>query len=168
MHVAGYEWKENVRLQSGAVTSAQEVGEHLELLRVEHKGELTPEDVLRDAENPNSPLHSHFEWDNTSAARQHRLNQARNLIRSVVAIYVSEDKPAQRVRAYVNIPEPGTPHYRSTQHAMSQATTRDMVLRRAWSELQAWRKRYRDLSEFSKLFAAVDDAAEQLPKTIRQ
>lgn len=162
MKVAGYEFAEGVRFQSGAIGSPNEVGQHLELLRLQNKGELTPADVVQDARNRNSPLHSFFEWDDGAAAEAYRLQQARGLIRSVVAIYVSEEKPAARVRAFVHIPEKEAPHYRATGQAMSQAKTRKLVLQRAWAELQAWRQRYKDLAEFAELFEVVDEIAEKL------
>lgn len=169
MQIAGFEFADGARFQAGAHKNAAEVGAHLELLRKEHKGELTPEDVLKDAENPNSPLHSFFEWDDGEAARQHRLAQARGLIRSVVAIYTHDDKPATRTRAYVHVPESReTAHYRRADHAMSQTNTREMVLRRAWQELQQWRQRYKDLSEFAKLIEVVDEIAKKLPVEVRK
>lgn len=158
MRIGGFEFADGARFQPGAVADAKSVGEHLELLRKECKGELTPLDVVNDARNDNSPLHSFFEWDDGEAAEAYRLQQARGLIRSVVAIYVSEDKPAVRQKAYVHINEPSAPHYREMGHAMSQAKTRKLVLERAWREFQAWRKRYKDLKEFSDLF----EVAEQI------
>lgn len=168
MKIAGFEFAEGARFQKGAVLNATLVGNHIELLRQQQKGEITPEDVIADARNPNSPLHSFFEWDDTAAAEQHRLQQARGLIRSVIAVYVSEDRPAVRAKAYVHIPDPGAQHYREACHAMSQARTRKMVLQRAWRELQAWRDRYKDLKEFSDLIAVIDDVDKHLPKTLRQ
>lgn len=156
MRIAGYEFTEGARFQPGEHPAAKEVGEHLEMLRQRFKGEITPRDLLDDARNPNSPLHSFFEWSDTEAAEQYRLQQARGLIRSVVAIYVQEDKPATRVRAYVHVPEPGTPHYRETGHAMSQKKTRDMVLQRALRELIGWQKRYHELHEFADLFENIE------------
>ncbi|MDF2622022.1 MAG: hypothetical protein K0S00_4681 [Xanthobacteraceae bacterium] len=163
MKIAGFEFSQGTRFQAGAALDAKSVGEHLELLRQQQHGELTPEDVLKDAENPNSPLHSFFEWSDTEAARQYRLHQARGLIRAVVAIYTSDDRPAVRTKAYVHIPEPGAPHYREAGHAMSQTKTRQMVLQRAWRELQQWRARYKDLKEFSELFEVIDDVEKHLP-----
>ena len=157
MRIAGYEFSEGFRPQSGAQVEAKEVGQHLELLRKEAKGELTPEDVLKDAENSNSPLHAFFEWSDTEAARQYRLSQARTLIRAVVAVYVDDEKPARRMKAFVHINEPGAPHYRDTAHAMSVKRTRDMVLKQAWRELQAWRNRYKDLAEFAAVFEAMEN-----------
>ena len=167
MRIAGYEFSEGARFQAGASTNAAVVGAHLDFLRQKLKGELTPPDVVADARNPNSPLHSFFEWDDGAAAEAYRLSQARGLIRAVVAIYTSESKPAVRQRMFVHINEPSAPHYREVGHAMSQKKTREIVLSRAWRELKDWRERYRDLKEFSELFEVIDDAAKALPKPAR-
>ena len=162
--IAGYEFSPGCRFQSGAVQDSKAVGEHLELLRKQHKGEITPQDVLDDAKHDNSPLHSFFEWDDGIAAQQHRLAQARGLIRSVVAIYTSSKVPAVRMKAFIHIPEKGAPHYRETSQALSETKTRDMVLQRAWREFVEWRKRYVDLAEFSKLFDAAEEVQKALPR----
>lgn len=157
MRIADFEFADGARFQAGQHPDAAVVGQHIELLRERCKGELTPEDVLDDARNPNSPLHSFFEWSDTEAARQYRLKQARGLIRAVVAIYVSDDKPAVKQRAYVNIKARGEPqHYRELSHAMSQTKTREIVLNRALDELVSWRNRYRDLKAFADLFDQID------------
>ncbi|MCA0425033.1 MAG: hypothetical protein LCH61_17250 [Proteobacteria bacterium] len=156
MKIARYEFAEGARFQAGSDrTNPNAVGEHLELLRKREHGELTPEDVVADARNPNSPLHQFFEWDDSEAAQQHRLGQARGLIRAVVAIYVSEDKPAVRTKAFIHISEPGAPHYREASHALSMQKTRDMVLQRAWGELMQWKRRYQDLAEFAELVPVI-------------
>jgi len=165
MQIAGFEFADGARFQAGAHKNAAEVGAHLEFIRQQHKGELTPEDVLADAENPNSPLHSFFEWSDTEAARQHRLHQARGLIRSVVAIYTSEEQPAVRMKAYVHVPEGReTSHYREVGHAMSVKKTRDLVLQKAWREFQQWRQRYKDLKEFADLFEVADEIAKKIAR----
>ena len=156
MRIAGFEFSEGARFQAGASKDAKAVGHHLEMLRKKCKGELTPEDVLADAKHNNSPLHSFFEWDEGAAAQQYRLQQARGLIRAVVAIYVQPDKPAVRQKAYVHINEPSAPHYRESSHAMSQTKTRGMVLKQALSELIAWKKRYKDLQEFAAVIDIID------------
>jgi hypothetical protein len=162
MKITGYEWAEHASIRVGKA-NPNIVGEHLELLRKKHKNELTPDDVVKDAKNGNSPLHPFFEWDDSAAAQQHRLSQARGLIRSVVAIYKEDEKPPRRMRAFVHIAEAGAPHYRDTAHAMSQTRTRDIVLRQAWREFQSWRKRYEELDEFAGLFETADRIAKKLP-----
>lgn len=166
MRIAGFEFADGARFQAGQHPEAAIVGQHIEMLRQRCKGELTPEDILDDAKNDNSPLHSFFEWSDSEAAKQYRLQQARGLIRAVVAIYVSDDKPAVRQRAYVNIKAAGEPqHYREITHAMSQTKTRDIVLNKAMAELIGWRNRYRDLKAFADLFDQIDQLRLQLEKT---
>lgn len=55
----------------------------LERIRARNKGILTPDDVVMDARDESSPLHAFFTWDDTEAAHQFRLDQARTLIRNV-------------------------------------------------------------------------------------
>lgn len=79
----------------------QEIREHLQFLEV--NGRLTPERVLDDAKRPESPLHKHFQWDDQKAAEQHRLDQARDLIRTVkITVVVNE----VRIKAPYYIPDP--------------------------------------------------------------
>ncbi len=164
MKISKFEFSEGARFQAGAKTDAPEVvGNHIEMLRKKQKGELTPQDVLEDARNPNSPLHSFFEWNNGEAAEQYRLQQARGLIRAVVAVYTFDDKPAVRTKAYVHINDPGAQHYREASHAMSQPRTREMVLQRALEELRQWKRRYKDLQEFAQLVEVIDDLSEKVP-----
>lgn len=42
---------------------------------------LTAEEVLSFAQNPDTALHGHFEWDDTKASHAYRLQQARQIIR---------------------------------------------------------------------------------------
>jgi hypothetical protein len=70
--------------------------EHLKLIQAK-EGNLRPEEVLRDARNPNSPLHDLFEWDNTAAANAYRLMQAKQVVRFVVRIVPQPRREAVRV-----------------------------------------------------------------------
>lgn len=164
MQIAGFEWKDGYRPPAGVKATAVSVGEHLEMLRKQHQNELLPEDVVADARNDNSPLHPLFLWDDTAAAEQYRLSQARTLIRSVVAIYTSDDQPAVRMRAYTRISEGETSHYRETSHALSQKATREQVLRRAWNELRQWRDRYKDLQAFASLIPVIDEIGKKIAR----
>jgi hypothetical protein len=161
MKIAGFEFIEGARFQAGATASANEVGGHLELIRKEKKGEITPNDLVADAEHDNSPLHGFFEWDQGKAAHEHRLDQARRLIRSVVAIYVTDNQPAVRMHAYTHVREGETSHYRETSHALSQKKTRELVLLQAWRELRAWRDRYRHLEAFAKLIPVIEEILDK-------
>ena len=67
-------------------------------------GILTPDAVLHDARNIDSPLHSYFDWDDKTAAHKFRLDQARKLIRSV-RLVVNEQKHQINVIGYVKNPD---------------------------------------------------------------
>jgi len=60
-------------------------------------GRVTPEMVVDDARNPESPLHDYFEWDVNVAAAKHWLDQARTLIRSVKFVFRDEKKTVTSV-----------------------------------------------------------------------
>lgn len=47
-------------------------------------GKVAPAQIVEAARDENSPLHGVFEWDDTIAAEEHRLLQARQLIRTIV------------------------------------------------------------------------------------
>lgn len=147
----------------------QIVGEHLELLRTKApSGKLTPDDVLADAANPNSPLHPSFDWDDTEAARNWRLNQARQLVASVVVVYRrSEGAEPQTVRAFVSVRTEEGRGYVPTFDAMSDEDLRRQTLLRAWNEMQSFRKRYGDLAEFASIFASLPDIEAALPPVVR-
>ena len=81
---------------------AQVVGEHLETLMKKLGGELTTDAILEDAKKKRSILHKYFDWDDTTAAHQYRLQQARHIISGVVEVTVI-DNENQNVRSFYNV-----------------------------------------------------------------
>ena len=163
MSTAIYTFREGSRFQKGASATPHVVGERLEGLRQQAGGELTPAAVVNDARSPGSPLHSYFEWSDTEAAEQYRLHQARNLIRSVVVTYGNDlAAPKRSVVAFVNVKTAEAQFYNSTAAAMYDREQRAIVLRQAWQDLQAFRRRYGELTEFAALFMTMDEMASVL------
>lgn len=68
----------------------------------QNDGVLTVDDVLEEAKNETSPLHKHFQWDDTAAANEYRRWQARALIAK--CRIVTESRPDVEVRAFVSLP----------------------------------------------------------------
>jgi hypothetical protein len=79
---------------------AQDVGEALEAMGGHNSGEITPQEVVAAARSAEHPLHPVFEWDDTVAAEGYRKSQARDLLRSVVAV-IPERPAARPTRAFV-------------------------------------------------------------------
>lgn len=158
-----YTYRAGVRFQKGASAPAQSVGERLEMLREQNAEQLTPEVVVADARSPGSPLNSFFEWNDAEAAEQYRLHQARNLIHSVAVTYsATEARPSRSIVAFVNIKIDDEQFYTSTVDAMSNGEYRAIVLKQAWRDLQAFRRRYGELAEFAQLFVTMDELAGAL------
>jgi len=80
-----------------------QVAERLNEIAERNGGCLTPEDVVADARDKDSPLHEHFDWDIDRAAHQHWIRTARALISSV-RIVVTNNKTTVWSPAYVRDP----------------------------------------------------------------
>ena len=64
-------------------------------------GVLKVDDVLDEAKDETSPLHKHFEWDDSTAADKYRRDQARSLIQKC-KITLVETEPVS-IRAFVSL-----------------------------------------------------------------
>lgn len=117
-------------------------------------GILKPEAVVAAAENPKSALHSWFTWDDTKAAHEYRLEEARRLIRvQVVTLPHTETV----TRAFVSLPrDRRSGGYRPMVSVISDEEMRAEMLEDALDDAKAWRAKYATLSELSKVFAELD------------
>ena len=68
-------------------------------------GVVTPQLVVNEARDPTHPLHNEFDWDDASAANQHRLAVARALLRQIE--YIGRDIVGRPVQAVGYVHEPG-------------------------------------------------------------
>lgn len=138
---------------------AQIVGEELDKIRQSNGGRLTPEDVLNAASDPASPLHTAFEWDDTLAARQWRLTQARRVIVSVTVIN-SPVSQASRVAAYVSVktPEHGRT-YVPTVEALDDEALKERVMDQVRVFIETLQRRY---SAYQNIQVALTALKEQV------
>lgn len=117
-------------------------------------GMLRPEKIVQEAENPNSPLHSYFTWDDDEAAHKWRINQALHLIRSV-QVFI---EPLNiRVRAYTSLDsdrEAGN-GFRSMTEVIATPDLRVQLLSTALRELQSMESRYAHLNELANVWEAA-------------
>lgn len=128
----------------------------LELIRKQHNGLLRPVDVVEFARNENTALHSKFTWDDTKAAHEYRLWQARQLIAITITI---ETPTVPEHRTYVSIKEHRrTPDggYRKTVEVLTEEQSRKLLLKQALDELKDMKRRYSSLIELSEIFTLVD------------
>jgi hypothetical protein len=71
--------------------SADTIYNRLDYLKGKLSRSPTPRDILDDARHPDSPIHAHFEWDDTVAAEKWRLRQAASLVIAVRVRFVGPD-----------------------------------------------------------------------------
>lgn len=78
----------------------------LERIRSVH-GSITPRATVDEAAHPDNPIHKAFEWDDAKAADEHRLAQARRLIRAV-CIRTEPKAPLAPIYVHVRTQEQST------------------------------------------------------------
>jgi hypothetical protein len=116
-----------------------------------------PATFVEAARDPSAPAHPMFTWDNSVAANEHRLTQARVILANLMidVVIVRRSKPETvRVRAIHRTSRTG--EYDTFSDAFSQPVKRDYVLSQALAQLSALKRRYAALSELAIIFAAFD------------
>lgn len=130
--------------------------------------EITPRDVLHDASDPRSVMHSFFEWDNRKAAAAHRLHQARQLLARLVVIYHDALGQETSVREYVHLlhSRPSTHElkggYFPRQKAITNSGLEQQCVEKAVVELESWMNRWRGFKRIEASYAGVQASLAQL------
>ena len=141
-------------------TKTDKIKEELEAIAEGNRGILRGIDVIRFAqENQDSTLNSRFQWDDSKAAHQYRLQQARQLIRLHVTV-VSDDSPEVKVWVSLSgdrVQEDGG--YRRVESVMSNDLQRAALVREALKDANVWRTKWKDLEELRAIFAAIQEAS---------
>lgn len=124
---------------------------------------LTPQAVVEQARDESSALHNYFEWDDTVAAEEFRIEQARRIIRVAVTVLTCPDGVDRKVRAFVSLKpdQADGKGYRAMGKVLSNAKMRKQLLDSAYADLERFQKRYADLQELASVFDAI---AATLPK----
>lgn len=154
--------KSNTKEPSAGEVKRAAIDARLELLATENGGRLTPELVLSDAVDPSSPLHDRFEWDDAKAAAEHRLDQARALIRGVRVQVTTEHRKVISV-AYVR--DPGAGSDQGYISIMKVKRSREKALEVVHYEAiraRAAMQRARDVSEVLGLQEHVDEVLDRI------
>ena len=142
---------------------ATSVGLEVERLLVENEQKLGAPQVVEAARDPLSPIHGAFEWDDTKAAEEHRLHQARKLLQSIQVTILTPKggEVTTRLTVTTETVNPRKRQYTSTEYALADTELRAEVLKQALRELAAFRRRYAELSELSMVFAAIEKTRKQ-------
>ncbi len=160
-----FSWK-NSEFEAVNAADAAEVLDKIK----EARGQLKPSDVVEEARDEGHPLHRAFpcrkdgSWDDTEAARIGRESIAARLIRSIRVEIVTPKREVINTRAFVSMPHEkakGGRSYANVESAMDTPEGRAVLVRQAWLQLRAWRKRYGEIAELAKAMDAIDKILDQ-------
>jgi len=118
-------------------------------------GVLMPETVVEHARDPAIPLHDRFTWDDPEAPRQHRLAEARALIRVCVELLPGRRDPSP---VFVSLAEDRVEAgggYRLMVDVLSDSSRRAMLLAQAHAEMRSFAKKYAEIEELATVVAAA-------------
>ena len=143
-----------------------------EMFQIQKTKPLVAEAVVEAAKDPNSALHSNFEWDDSVAAQKHRLQQARVLINAVsyrVAMLDKDDPERVRtVPVFVNVykhgndAKPAVKQYVQLAEALVKADLKAQVLEKAKAEMISWKNRYKQYQVLADAMPIVDMMVEKI------
>lgn len=127
-------------------------------------GILLPQKVVKAAEPKTSVLHSEFTWDDSTAAYEYRLWQARSLI-NVCVEFIQTNGDKREMRVFVSLRQDRDKGgYRLLENVISRKSLRAHLLEDALAEMTYFREKYKGLKELAEVF----DVMESVEKKIRK
>lgn len=162
-HIREINWKTHF---PNAGVKASEAFEAVEEIRKKSGGEVTPQQIVAKAKSKTSVLHALFEWDDKTAAAQHRLTQARTMLRSFEVHYEKREVKPHRVYEIHTVGKRGDATrpttFATVEDLMKDPQARDRLIADAIRQAMAFRRRFQSLRELQLIFEAIDKTAEEL------
>jgi len=125
-------------------------------------GKLTAKNLLKHSEDPKSPLHDMFEWNNSIAANRYRLEQAGKLINSVDIIVVS-DGETREIGAYEIVrTDDGNAYKNISTFTISDV---DQLKEKTKEAINGLTKKLRVYSRFKEITFDLEAVVEKLNNT---
>jgi len=127
------------------------------------KGCISPKVVVNAARDKSSPLHTYFDWNDTRAAENYRLQQARGLINhlTVVINYDTGDVQKAFFNVSGSVDESKAFAYVNIERALTNKEFRRQVLQNAMNEIVYWKTKYQEYSEFKGIVGAINKAEKR-------
>jgi hypothetical protein len=126
----------------------------------QRRGLLTAQVVVEESRSNAAPLHHHFEWDDAVAGEKYRVEQAREIIRSVKIKYADVDGVPSETRGFVSVARGNLParEYLPIEDVRNDPELVAAALRDAEREWRSLYVRYRNLQGFLTLVRETVDA----------
>lgn len=160
MIVKTYKAKVGARISD---EDAERIGQYLEKKVINGDRGVSAEEFVGAARPESSPLHGDLEWDDSVAGHQYRLQQAREILRSIMVVHVNGET-SQPTRAFHRVVVADDATSRSAYVPASVVWEKQdyaaQVLEKARRELRNWSRRYREYEELAGAAALVSEALE--------
>ena len=124
--------------------------------------EVTPAQVVQKAESEDSELHKCFTWDDTEAASQWRLQEARQVMRQLIVITQpdpeepEEKKEPVQIRLLMKNDNSYSSGYKQTLVMVRDEDEYQKLLNMAREELRVFKRKYSMLSELREILDLID------------
>lgn len=150
-----YRWRSGTRFGG----DPQKVGEAIDDLAAKNGGTCSPRDLVRAARRPRHACHDLIEWDDAVAAEEHRVTQARRIIRSVTVVEGDEPEGGSAPAFVAVRREGGHGGYMRTADAVAAPDLRATVLDDALRQLRGLEARYGHLAELAGVWEELNRVA---------
>lgn len=152
-----YQWKKGSHHKVEPEVAAEVMNDLAE------KGTLNAETLVDVSKDEGSPMHPEFDWDDTVAAHNWRLHQARNVINALVMIDDAEPEK-EPIRVFLKIESVNQNQYESTQVLVRTQAGREAMIEQAERELNAFRAKYETILTWTNSIESIDNAIKQIRK----
>ncbi len=154
-------------------------GEFLWNIKKDNGNVLTPHVIVEKAKSKNSPIHDHFEWNDSVAGEKYRLWQARYLINQIHIVVENAEGDEESIRAFHNISikyeeneEDNERGYVTVEEVKDNPDYLAIIISKAHDELLGWQQKYaqyRNLSKFrmfEPVFRTIRKTTKEVQATI--
>ena len=148
-----YQWKTASHIKA----DANEAGAMCEQL--EKTVGLTAANLLEANRATGTPLHKEFEWNDSIAAEEYRLQQARHIINCLCVKSEADRTNETPVRAFFVV-DTSSKCYESLSVILKSEDKHKELLRNAKAELKAFQKKYHALEELKPVFDAISELGD--------
>lgn len=121
---------------------------------IESMGECKPEQIVEFARNEKTELHKCFEWNDTKAAENWRIQQARIVCNSLTVVIETETIEPKEFKLIEHDQEQKV--YRPVILTVRNEDQYKRLLNQAKDELAAFKKRYASLKELATVIGEIE------------
>lgn len=123
-------------------------------------GAVTAETLLSEAENPASPLHEFFEWNDSEAARQYRLAQARAMLMASKMVAVLAKQSREPIAAFPEVRRllpsaRGEGKFKMRKEVLAAPDSRQEIIEYRLGVLRSWCRETIDIAELREMREAI-------------